>query len=208
MKKLSTAKAILIGALAALLVVAGVYFYMGHRTAKPNDVTVIDAGILLETVQDAKDLIVYKYHYESIGNYLKERTFFGTGIKVPFTQDRSIFAYRGTISAGVDLKDLSVSVDNQKQSIQVFLPHPAVLAHEFEIDSFRIYDLKDSVFTKTNLSDYAGMEKALKDLQESRLQDDEDFWSDVRANTELVLKDLFSMTGKIDGYSLEFVWVN
>ncbi|MBR3749230.1 MAG: hypothetical protein IKN28_05120, partial [Firmicutes bacterium] len=88
----------------------------------------------------------------------------------------------------------------------VFLPQPAVLAHEFEIDSFRIYDLKDSVFTKTSLADYAGMEGALKELQESRLAEDESFWSDVRSNTELVLRDLFAMTGKIEGYSIEFVW--
>ena len=50
------------------------------------------------------------------------------------------------------------------------------------------------------------MEKALKDLQESRLQDDEEFWSDVRRNTELVLKDLFSMTGQIEGYGMKFIW--
>ena len=50
------------------------------------------------------------------------------------------------------------------------------------------------------------MEGALKELQESRLAEDESFWSDVRSNTELVLRDLFAMTGKIEGYSIEFVW--
>ena len=50
------------------------------------------------------------------------------------------------------------------------------------------------------------MEGALKELQESRLAEDESFWSDVRSNTELVLRDLFTMTGKIEGYSIEFVW--
>ncbi len=97
-------------------------------------------------------------------------------------------------------------MDNSKKEITVFLPQPAVLVHEFEIDSFRIYDLKDSIFTKTSLADYAGMEKALKDLQESRLQNDEEFWSDVRRNTELVLKDLFSMTGQTEGYGMKFIW--
>jgi hypothetical protein len=213
--------------LISVLVCTGVFLFAKHRIAKAHEegyqqalddagidpVTMeldenatVEAGSLLEAVQSAKDLIAYKYHYESVGDYQKEKTFFGTDLKVPFTQDRSIFAYRGTISAGIDLKDLSASVDNSKKEITVFLPQPAVLAHEFEIDSFRIYDLKDSIFTKTSLADYAGMEKALKDLQESRLQDDEEFWSDVRRNTELVLKDLFSMTGQIEGYSMKFIW--
>ena len=127
---------------------------------------------------------------------------------MPFTQDRSIFAYRGQISAGVDLKDLQISVDNQKQEISVFLPQPAVLAHEFEIDSFRIYDLKNSVFTTSKLEDYAGLESALKQIQEDRIAGDEEFWGDVRSNTELVLKDILTMTGKIDGYTVVFSWVN
>ena len=223
----SAFKPILIGALIALAVFGAVTLVTNHRVAKAHeegyqqalqdvgavpvpveldDDAVVEAGMLMEAVQSAKDLIAYKYHYESVGNYLKERKFFGTDLAVPFTQDRSIFAYRGTISAGVDLKDLSVSIDHSKQVISVFLPQPAVLAHEFEIDSFRIYDLKDSVFTKTSLADYAGMEGALKELQESRLAEDESFWSDVRSNTELVLRDLFAMTGKIEGYSIEFVW--
>ncbi len=227
MERNRAVKSILTGLLIGLLVIAGVRIYTGHRIAKAreegyrqaleevgavpvpvelDDHAVVEAGALLEAVQSAKDLVAYRYHYESVGNYQKERTFFGTGLKVPFTQDRSIFTYRGTISAGIDLKELSVSVDNSKQEIQVFLPQPAVLAHEFEIDSFRIYDLKDSVFTKTGLEDYAGMEKALKDLQESRLAEDEAFWEDVRSNTELVLKDLFAMTGQIEGYRMEFHW--
>lgn len=215
--------------LISVLVCTGVFLFAKHRIAKAHEegyqqalddagidpVTMeldenatVEAGSLLEAVQSAKDLIAYKYHYESVGDYQKEKTFFGTDLKVPFTQDRSIFAYRGTISAGIDLKDLSASVDNSKKEITVFLPQPAVLAHEFEIDSFRIYDLKDSVFTKTSLADYAGMEGALKELQESRLADDEAFWSDVRSNTELVLKDLFGMTGRIEGYDIKFTWLN
>lgn len=229
MGKNSALRAILTGALVALVVFGIVILVTNHRVAKAHEEgyqqaledvgavpvpveldgnAVVEAGMLMEAVQSAKDLIAYKYHYESVGNYLKERTFFGTGLSVPFTQDRSIFAYCGTISAGIDLKDLKVSVDNSKQVISVFLPQPGVLAHEFEIDSFRIYDLKDSVFTKTSLADYAGMEGALKELQESRLADDEAFWSDVRSNTELVLKDLFGMTGRIEGYDIKFTWLN
>ena len=99
-------------------------------------------------------------------------------------------------------------MDNQKQEISVFLPQPAVLAHEFEIDSFRIYDLKNSVFTTSNLEDYAGLESALKQIQEDRIAGDEEFWSDVRTNTELVLKDILTMTGKIEGYTVVFSWMN
>ena len=164
--------------LISVLVCTGVFLFAKHRIAKAHEegyqqalddagidpVTMeldenatVEAGSLLEAVQSAKDLIAYKYHYESVGDYQKEKTFFGTDLKVPFTQDRSIFVYRGTISAGIDLKDLSASVDNSKKEITVFLPQPAVLAHEFEIDSFRIYDLKDSIFTKTSLADYAGL---------------------------------------------------
>ena len=222
-------KTILIAFLITLVVIGGAVLGVRHRIAKAHEegyqqaledagvvpVTMelgegetLTAGTLLSAVQSAKELIAYKYHYESVADYQKEKKFFGTGISVPFTQDRSIFAYRGKISAGVDLAQLSFSVDNQKQEISVFLPQPVILAHEFEIDSFKIYDLKNSIFTTSDLSDYTGLESALKELQESRLQTDEDFWSDVRRNTELVLKDILTMTGQIEGYTLTFSWVN
>lgn len=166
----------------------------------------LESATLLSAVQEAKELIAYRYYYESVADYQKEKKFFGTGISVPFTQDRSIFAYRGKVSAGVDLKDLSISVDNAAKTISVFLPQPQILAHEFEIDSLKIYDLKNSLFTTTKLEDYAGLETALKELQESRLQTDEEFWNDVRKNTELVLKDVLTMTEGTEDYSLDFMW--
>ena len=222
-------KTVLIAFLITLVVIGCAVLGVRHRIAKAHEegyqqaledagiapVTVdlgeggtLESGTLLTAVQSAKELIAYKYHYESVADYQKEKKFFGTGISVPFTQDRSIFAYRGQISAGVDLKDLQISVDNQKQEISVFLPQPAVLAHEFEIDSFRIYDLKNSVFTTSNLEDYAGLESALKQIQEDRIAGDEEFWSDVRTNSELVLKDILTMTGKIEGYTVVFSWMN
>ena len=166
----------------------------------------VSAASLLEAVKSARELTTYKYFYEAVGDYKKEKKFFNTGMSVPFTEDRSIFSYRGVIHAGIDLNELSFIVDNENRAVTVTLPKPGFLSHDFEIDSLKVYDIKNSVFTNTDMSDYAGLESELKALQESRLQENEEFWASVRANTEIVLKDILTMSGQIEDYSLTFVW--
>ena len=73
--------------------------------------------------------------------------------------------------------------------------------------------VNDALAARRNTRDFAQWDPvckdaAVKDSLSGREEciGDEEFWSDVRSNTELVLRDLFSMTGKIEGYSIEFVW--
>ena len=91
-------KTVLIAFLITLVVIGCAVLGVRHRIAKAHEegyqqaledagiapVTVdlgeggtLESGTLLTAVQSAKELIAYKYHYESVADYQKEKKFFG-----------------------------------------------------------------------------------------------------------------------------------
>lgn len=166
----------------------------------------VDAATIREVIAPASKLISYQYFYTDADEYEKSSHFFGTDVKVPFTTDRTIFTYSGTISAGVDLSKMKVETDDVKKLISVELPAPEVLAHELDLRSFRSYDVRNSIFTTVDLTEYAGMQAALKDKQEAKLSVNEEFWKNLKENTKTVLNGLLTASGAAGDYTVLYYW--
>ena len=163
----------------------------------------VDVATLREVVAPAAELTAYKYYYTDVDTYEKSQKVWK--IKVPFTTDKSVFSYSGEIGAGIDLDDAEFTVDGK--AITVTLPKPDILYHELDEKSFQSYDIKNSVFTSTDIGGYAEMIDALKMRQEQKLADNADFWKSVKANTETVLRGVMTASGQLDEYTVTFKWV-
>ena len=218
-------KAIILCVLAVLLIVTvlGVKAWHNHaveqayqqalRDAGANHQVVevtpdmkVDAATIREVIAPAAKLISYEYFYTDADQYEKSAHFFGSNIKVPFTTDRSIFTYAGTISAGVDLSTANIEADDVKKLVTVTLGAPKVLAHQLDLDSFQIYDVKNSIFTTVNLRDYVDMQAALMKKQEEKLAVNTDFWQKLEENTKSILDGLIKSSGAAADYTVIYVW--
>lgn len=166
----------------------------------PN--TTVTAATLREVVAPAAELTAYKYYYTDVDTYEKSQKVWK--IKVPFTTDKSVFSYSGEIGAGIDLDDAEFVVDDK--AITITLPKPDILYHELGEKGFQSYDIKNSVFTSTDIGGYADMVAALKDHQAQKLRDNAEFWQNVRANTETVLRGILTASGQLDEYTVTFKW--
>ena len=162
----------------------------------------VDAATLREVVAPAAELTAYKYYYTDVDTYEKSQKIWK--IKVPFTTDKSVFSYSGEIGAGVDLDNAEFSVDGK--AITVTLPKADILYHELDEKTFRSYDIKNSVFTSTDIGGYADMVAALKDRQEQKLMGNAEFWQSVKANTETVLRGVLAASGQLEDYTVTCAW--
>ena len=162
----------------------------------------VTAATLREVVAPAAELTAYKYYYTDVDTYEKSQKVWK--IKVPFTTDKSVFSYSGEIGAGIDLDDAEFTVDGK--AITVTLPKPDILYHELDEKTFQAYDIKNSVFVSTNISEYIDMIAALKEHQEQKLLDNAEFWKSVKANTETVLRGIMTASGQLDEYTVTFKW--
>ena len=168
----------------------------------------VDATTLREVIAPASKLVAYEYFYTDADQYEKSQPLFGTNVKVPFTTNQTVFTYSGTIGAGIELSKVLFDVDNDKKTIVVYLPEPTILSHELDMESLKVYDVKRSVFTRVDLEDYASMQKALMDKQEQKLLLNEAFWKNLKNNTQVLIANLITASGKIDDYTITWQWTD
>ena len=162
----------------------------------------VTAATLREVVAPAAELTAYKYYYTDVDTYEKSQKIWK--FEVPFTTDKTAFSYSGVIGAGINLDDAEFTVEDK--SITVALPKPGILYHDLDENSFQSYDIKNSVFTSTNVSEYADMLAALEERQEQKLTDNAEFWQSVKSNTETVLRGIMTASGQLDEYTIPFQW--
>ena len=166
----------------------------------------ISVSTLREVIAPAEELISYKYYYTDAGVYEKNQTFFDTGVNIPFTKNQQVYVYSGTIGVGFNIDEIDFDIDEDNLKITVDMPDLEVMYHNFDTSSFQSYDVKSSVFTKVNLSDYADFEEELKDYQEDKLANNSDFWKEAKANSEATLSGLLTVSGLVDNYVIQYNW--
>lgn len=171
---------------------------------KVNDEVTIDAVDLQRMIESASELVSYKYYYTSAAVYENSKKVMN--IKVPFTTDRAVYLVDGVISAGTDISKIDFDVDDDKKTITVNIPNPKIISHEIDSDSFQYFDVKNSVFNSSDLSDYADLESVIKERQETKLQENNEFWEKTKQNINDTISNLITASGKADDYHIDYRW--
>lgn len=162
---------------------------------------------ILTAIVPAQELTTYTYNYANIGRYSKSafKNKEGKAVNVPFTVDETLYAYSGTIGAGVrDLNEIEVLIDDENKNITLTLPKPELLHHD--LSKFDYENTKSSIFVSSDLKDYEDFKLSLKKEVENEVTLDEEFWTKVREQAESTLTSLLTLSGTLEEYEIKFVW--
>ncbi len=171
-----------------------------------NEEVTVDNATINEIINPASELVTYKYYYTDAGTYEKNQKLGDTDYIIPFTTDKTVYTYSGTINAGIDTSEITYDIDNEKKKIIVHLPNPKIISHELDESSFKTYDVKKSIFTSSSLNDYAEFTGELKTKEEDNLNSNSEFWSSLKKNTENVVKSLMTADDRLDEYTVTYDW--
>ena len=171
-----------------------------------NSKITVDSQTLMSAMTKADKLVTYEYYYTDAGTYEKGKKLFKTNIAIPFTTDKAVFTYGGSLGVGIHTEQLSIDTDNEKKIILVKIPPLEILTDTPDYDAFQYYDVKNSVFTSSNLKDFSGFQKELAKEQKEKLKKNEEFWKSARKNTEMVIENMLTASGNLDGYKIQFEW--
>ncbi len=166
----------------------------------------ITVKTLQERVAPASELITYKYYYTDVGTYEKTQPIFD--MEFSFMTDKSVYTYSGVISAGIDVDDIKFMVSDTEgdEKIVVTMPEPKIIAHELDEKSFQSYDVQNSMFTSSDLNEFAGFQSELKTTEEEKLSANTEFWDSVKKNAEDVINGLLTADENINEYEIEYRW--
>lgn len=119
------------------------------------------------------------------------------------TEKSFVQKWDGAIKAGVDLADLSVTVENNV--ITVFLPQAEILSYEIDYDSIEVLDEKNNAFNPISVDDKNNFDKETAEALKTRAIEN-GLLDKAQKNTENILTNiLLASVENIQEYTIEFV---
>ncbi|MGH4119236.1 DUF4230 domain-containing protein [Clostridium sp.] len=109
----------------------------------------ISSTLITERLSKISELSTIKYNYSNILALKNTKKF--KNFPIPFTEKSFFIKYSGYIKAGVDLKDLTVVVN--EKDVTITLKKSKILDHVINNEDFFVYDEKSSMFNKLSMQD-------------------------------------------------------
>ncbi len=153
-------------------------------------------------IKPASDLITSKYNYKDADTYENYKQLFGQ--KVPFTTDKVVFTYKGTVSVGIDLSEVKYDIENKNKTISIELPEIKVKSNEIDDSSFEYPFESDSIFNTTGMSDFTELLATLKEKKAEEVKRDKEFLDTARQSTKKVLQDFLTASDVTKDYTVIF----
>lgn len=204
-----------------LIVMFGVGFLIGKFGLGKDEQTVGDTNIpeefdkvieeeeykisisnVEELLEKASELVTTKYFYKDADIYENYKEAFGK--KIPFTTDKVVFTYEGTISVGIQLTEVEYEIDNEAKTITIIMPEIGVLANEIDPESFEYPYVADSIFNSTVMENYTGLIGELKMDKENEVMENTELLTAAEENAKNVLKNFLTSSDVTKDYKVEF----
>lgn len=159
---------------------------------KPNknkNVEVTETAVW-ETLSPIGELSTYLADYGNTYSIDTTRTgIFGE--TVPFSQNSLNFLYHGVAKVGIDVDQIEIDVDQERQVITVSLPEPRVLDNYIMLDELNC-TAKNNILNPLDVTEMPGILSACA-AQGLSNAESHGLYSKARTNAENVIRDLLSV---------------
>lgn len=123
-----------------------------------EEVTVFDAGAVMEEIQNISELSTVEYRYTNVGTLDASKKFSFIDWKVPFSDKTVIVTMDGKIKAGTDLSQVKITGNEWKKEITVSMPKASILSQQIQSESCHAAYLGELHGSSRGLSPYTGIQ--------------------------------------------------
>jgi hypothetical protein len=121
----------------------------------------INLQILYSEINDIGELATVEYLFTDAAKYSESMQY--DGWDIPFTEKSFVLKWNGVIKAGVDLKRIRITVDEQNKNITVSMPAAKILSYEVDNDSIEVLDERDNIFNSISVDDKTRFDATTED---------------------------------------------
>ena len=162
----------------------------------------VSIGHVEEIIKPASDLITTRYYYTDADIFEDYKQLLGR--RLPFTTNKTVFTYEGVVGIGFDLSAVNVEVDGGQKQIILTLPEAQIVSNEIDADSFRYFDVSNSVFNQTEMGDVTELVAVLKQKTAERVMQDPELLEQAAGNAEQILLGLLNASDLSQTYTISF----
>ncbi len=157
---------------------------------------------IAEGIKTMGKLSTAEYYYTHVENHDSSLQFEGTNINIPFTKNKFVYSYDGSVTAGIDFTKIEVNVDDAKKTVNIKLPEVEIISSEIDEDSFKLYDEKNSAFNKISVTDVANSFADMKKDEEAKAKE-RGLFDNAEKNAKIMLESFVRSTYGAEGYRIE-----
>ena len=163
---------------------------------------IVSVSHVEEIIKPASELITTRYYYTDADIFEDYKQVLGR--RLPFTTNKTVFTYEGTVGLGFDFSEITVEIDSDQRMITLTLPAVHVVSNEINADSFRYFDVSNSVFNQTEMGDITDLVAVLKGKTAERVMKDTDLLDQAKNNAEQVLLGFLHASEFTENYTVSF----
>lgn len=127
-----------------------------------EEAVVFDADAILEEIQEIGELATMEYRFTNVGTLDAVDTFRHIGWTVPFSRKTAVVTMDGVTKVGIDVSEVSITVDEDSKTIFVQIPEARILSTELFEDSLVAYIEEESLFSNITLEDSSSLRDEIK----------------------------------------------
>ena len=127
-----------------------------------EEAVVFDADAMLEEIQEIGELATMEYRFTNVGTLDAVDTFRHIGWTVPFSRKTAVVTMDGVTKVGIDVSEVSITVDEDSKTIFVQIPEARILSTELFEDSLVAYIEEESLFSNITLEDSSSLRDEIK----------------------------------------------
>ena len=138
----------------------------------PMVVNPITTEISLDTIKSKMgnigELTSQEFFYTNAGKFSDPKEIGNITLPFAFTTKSFVAKWDGSIKAGVNLEDVTITTNETSKQIIVKMPKAKILSHEVDSESFEALDEKNGLFNSIKIDDYKKFETTCKTEMEER----------------------------------------
>lgn len=116
-------------------------------------VPVVTRDVLKEKISSLSELVTKKYWYRNATQKEDAKKWLW-GADMPFSNREFVALYDGYITAGIDLKEVKIDVDETTEIITVTMPKSEIFDHNIPQETINVVMAKDGLFNPITFDDY------------------------------------------------------
>ena len=107
--------------------------------------------ILLGQYADNDELVTLEYPFSDCARFAEHQKI--NDWEIPFTEKAFTMKWSGVITAGINIKDVSIKTNKSGEKLIVTIPEAEVFSFEINEESFELLDEQNNIFNPISLQD-------------------------------------------------------
>ena len=114
---------------------------------------VITRDLLDEQISSLSELTTKQYWYRNATQRDEVKEWLW-GTSMPFSDIQFVALYDGYIKAGIDLKEVHFSINQQAKTITIAMPESQIFDHNIPQETINVLQVKNNLFNSVSFNDY------------------------------------------------------